>query len=344
MPQSDTVNRRVVLAARPRGLPTPQDFRLEETGVPTPGEGQVLLRTLYLSLDPYMRELMNEIGPTYAPPVRLGEPMAGGTVNRVAASKHPQFRAGDLVLGRAGWQDYALSDGQDLAPLGEMEQPSLALGGLGMPAFTAYVGLLDIGRPKPGETVVVAAATGAVGAVVGQIAKLKGARVVGIAGGADKCRYAVEELGFDVCLDRRDPQLAERLAAACPDGIDVYFENVGGAVFDAVLPLLNIGARVPVCGVIAHYNDDAPPPGPDRLPKTMSTLLQKRIRMQGLIILDHYADRFDAFRSDMGEWVGAGRVKLREDRVDGLENAPAALIGLLEGRNFGKLVVRVAGA
>ncbi|WP_438009691.1 NADP-dependent oxidoreductase [Sorangium sp. So ce321] len=344
MPQSEPVNRRIVLAARPRGLPTPQDFRLEHTAVPTPGEGQVLLRTLYLSLDPYMREVMNEIGPAYAPSVRLGEPMVGGTVNRVVASRHPQFRAGDLVLGRAGWQDYALSYGQDLVPLGEMAQPSLALGGLGMPAFTAYVGLLDIGRPRPGETVVVAAATGAVGAVVGQIARLQGARVVGVAGGADKCRWAVEELGFDVCLDRRDPRLAQRLAAACPDGIDVYFENVGGAVFDAVLPLLNLGARVPVCGVIAHYNDDAPPPGPDRLPKTMSTVLQKRIRMQGIVILDHYADRFDAFRRDMGAWVDAGQVKLREDRVDGLESAPAAFIGLLEGRNFGKLVVRVADA
>ena len=342
MPQTHTVNRRVVLAARPRGLPTPQNFRLDEAAVVRPNEGQVLLRTLYLSLDPYMRELMNEIGPTYAPSVALGEPIVGGTVNRVIASRHPQFRTGDLVLGSAGWQDYALSDGQDLTPLDEMAQPSLALGGLGMPGFTAYVGLLDIGRPKAGETVVLAAATGAVGAVVGQIAKLKGARVVGIAGGAEKCRYATGELRFDVCLDRRDPQLPERLAAACPDGIDVYFENVGGAVFDAVLPLLNIGARVPVCGVIAHYNDDAPMPGPDRLPKTISTLLQKRIRMQGLIILDHYPDRFEAFRRDMGEWVGAGRVKLREDLVDGLENAPAAFIDLLKGRNFGKLVVRVA--
>jgi NADPH-dependent curcumin reductase CurA len=248
MPQSDTLNRRIVLAARPRGLPTPGDFRLEETAVPTPGEGQVLLRTLHLSLDPYMRQLMDEVAPVYAASVPLGEPMPGGTVNRVAASKHPQFRPGDLVLGNAGWQDYALSDGQDLLPLGEMAQPSLALGGLGMPAFTAYVGLLDIGQPKPGDTVVVAAATGAVGSVVGQIAKLKGARVVGIAGGADKCRYAVETLGFDACLDRHDPEFASRLAAACPKGIDVYFENVGGAVFDAVLPLLNIGARVPVCG------------------------------------------------------------------------------------------------
>lgn len=344
MPQSETVNHRVVLAARPSGLPTPQDFRLEEAAVPTPKEREVLLRTLYLSLDPYMRGLMNEVGPTYAPSVRLGEPMAGGTVNRVVTSNHPQFRSGDLVLGRAGWQDYALSNGQDLVPLGEMAQPSLALGGLGMPAFTAYVGLLDIGRPAPGETIVVAAATGAVGAVVGQIAKLKGARVVGIAGGADKCRYAVEALGFDVCLDRHDPHLAERLVATCPEGIDVYFENVGGAVFDAVLPLLTVGARVPVCGVIAHYNDETLPPGPNRLPLVMSTLLQKRIRMQGFIILDHYAERFDAFRRDMGEWIGTGRVKLREDLVDGLENAPVAFIGLLEGRNFGKLVVRVADA
>jgi NADPH-dependent curcumin reductase len=342
VPQGEARNRRIVLAARPRGLPTPQDFRLEETAVPAPGEGQVLLRTLFLSLDPYMRELMNEIGPTYAPSVQLGAPMAGGTVNRVVVSRHPQFRAGDLVLGDAGWQDYALSDGRDLTPLGDMAQPSLALGVLGMPGFTAYVGLLDIGRPQPGETVVVAAASGAVGAVVGQIARLKGARVVGIAGGADKCRYVVEELGFDVCLDRRDPELAERLAAACPDGIDVYFENVGGAVFDAALPLLNIGARVPVCGVIAHYNDEEPPPGPNRVPLLMSTLLQRRIRMQGFIILDHYADRFDAFRADMGRWVAAGQVKAREHLVDGLEDAPAAFIGLLEGRNFGKLAVRVA--
>ncbi|KRD39777.1 hypothetical protein ASE35_05505 [Lysobacter sp. Root916] len=344
MSSSATVNRRIVLAARPRGVPTPQDFRLDQTEVPTPEEGQLLLRTLYLSLDPYMRQLMNEIGPTYAPSVALGQPMVGGTVNRVVASRHPQFRAGDLVLGNAGWQDYALSDGSDLVALGDMPQPSLALGGLGMPAFTAYVGLLDIGQPKPGETVVVAAATGAVGAMVGQIAKLKGARVVGIAGGADKCRYAVEELGFDVCLDRRESDLAQRLAAACPDGIDVYFENVGGEVFDAVLPLLNIGARVPVCGVIAHYNEESPPPGPNRLPQLTTMLVQKRIRMQGFVILDHYADRYQAFRRDMDQWFADGLVKLREDRVDGLERAPAAFAGLLEGRNFGKLVVQVADA
>ncbi len=344
MPQGTTINRRILLAARPRGLPAPQDFRIEDAPVPAPQDGQILLRTVFLSLDPYMRNLMEEIGPAYAPSVRLGEPMPGGTVSRVVASCHPQFRAGDLVLGNAGWQDYALSDGQDLLPLGAMAQPSLALGGLGMPAFTAHVGLLDIGQPKPGDTLVVAAATGAVGAVVGQIGKLKGLRVIGIAGGADKCRYATEALGFDACLDRRDPDLAERLAAACPDGIDIYYENVGGAVFEAVLPLLNIGARVPVCGLIAHYNDAAPPPGPNLLPQMMSTLLQKRIRMQGFVILDHYGARFDAFRREMSAWLETGQVTLREDLVPGLENAPDAFIGLLEGRNFGKLVVRLAEA
>lgn len=344
MAPRNNVNRRIVLAARPRGLPTAHDFRLEEAAVPTPGPGQVLLRTLSLSLDPYMRQLMDEIGPVYAPSVPLGQPMVGGTVSRVLASNHPQFAVGELVLGNAGWQDYALSGGQDLMALGDMKQPSLALGALGMPAFTAFVGLLDIGQPRPGETVVVAAATGAVGSVVGQIAKLKGARVVGIAGGAGKCRYAVEELGFDACIDRHDAQLAQQLAAACPGGIDVYFESVGGAVFDAVLPLLNIGARVPVCGHIADYSKDAQPSGLDRLPQLLATVLQKRIRMQGFVILDHYGERFDAFRREMRTWIAAGQVKPREDVVDGLDNAPAAFIGLLQGRNFGKLVVHVANA
>jgi NADPH-dependent curcumin reductase len=336
-------NRRIILARRPQGRPTSHDFRLESVAAPEPAEGQVLLRTLYLSLDPYMRNVMNEVPPAYAPSVPLGNTMVGGTVNRVVASKHPKFRAGDLVLGNAGWQEYALSDGSDLLALGDMAQPSRALGVLGMPAFTAYIGLLDIGQPQPGEAVVVAAATGAVGAIVGQLAKLKDARVVGIAGDPDKCRYAVQELGFDVCLDRHDPDLAKRLAAACPDGIDVYFENVGGDVFDAVLPLLNLRARMPVCGVIAHYNEEELPPGPNRLPLLMSTVLQKRIRMQGFIILDHYGDRFDAFRREMSQWIAAGRVKHREHVVDGLENAPEAFIGLLDGRNFGKVVVRVAG-
>lgn len=212
-----------------------------------------------------------------------------------------------------------------------------------MPGFTAHVGLLDIGQPKPGETVVVAAATGAVGAVVGQVAKVKGARVVGIAGGKDKCRHAVESLAFEACIDRHDPGLAQRLTKACPDGIDVYFENVGGAVLQVVLPLLNPYARMPVCGFVAHYNDDnAAHPVPDHLPKLLATVLQKRVRMEGFIILDHYGPRFDAFRDEMGRWVATGQVKLYEQVVEGLEHAPTALTDLLQGRHNGKLVVRVA--
>ncbi len=336
-----THHRRIVLARRPRGLPVAEDFDLQQAPIPEPGEGEVLLRNQFLSLDPYMRNLMDEVGPVYAPPVRLGEPMVGATISRVVRSRHPRFEEGQRVLAYAGWQDYAVSDGSDLVTVDGIDPPSLALGGLGMPGFTAHVGLLDIGRPKPGETVVVAAATGAVGALVGQIARIEGARVVGIAGGADKCRHAVQVLGFDACLDRNAPDLARRLAEACPDGIDVYFENVGGEVFRAVLPLLNIGARVPVCGVIAHYNDAAPPPGPDATPLLLTAILQKRIRMQGFVITDHYGERFDAFRRQMLGWLETGAVQLREDRVDGLEHASQAFIGLLQGRNFGKLVVRM---
>jgi NADPH-dependent curcumin reductase CurA len=341
MPQTANVNRRIVLASRPKGAPTPQDFRLEQGDVPTPAEGEVLLRTLYLSLDPYMRGRMSD-APSYAPPTAIGDVMVGGTVSRVVASRHQKFAEGDLVLGGSGWQDYEVSNGRDLMALGNAAHPSLALSVLGMPGFTAYHGLLNIGEPKAGETVVVAAASGAVGAVVGQIARIKGARVVGVAGGADKCRYVLDELGFDACIDRNDPQFAQKLAEACKDGIDVYFENVGGAVLDAVLPLLNEGARVPVCGLIAHYNDQKLPAGPDRLPMLLGLVLRKRIRLQGFIILDHYADGFAPFYREMSAWVAAGKVKLREDVVEGLSNAPAAFIGLLEGRNFGKLVVHVA--
>jgi NADPH-dependent curcumin reductase CurA len=341
MSLSPPINRRIVLAARPQGAPTPLDFRLEETPVPSPKDGEVLLRTLSLSIDPYMRGRMSDAR-SYAPPLELGDTIVGGTVNRVVASRNPLFREGDLVLGAAGWQDYAVADGGGLLPLDGIEHPSLALGALGMPAFTAWHGLLKIGEPRLGETVVVAAASGPVGSVVGQIAKLKGARVVGIAGGAEKCRYVVEETGFDICIDRRDPQFAVALAAACPNGIDVYFENVGGEVLQAVLPLLNLGARMPVCGFVAHYNDDEAPHGPNRLPGFLSAVLARRVRVQGFIILDHYADELASFTSDMKAWLAEGKVKLREHIVEGLENAPDALIGLLEGRNFGKLVVRVA--
>lgn len=340
MPQNESLNRRITLNAHPRGLPTPDNFRLERQPVPTPEDGQVLLRTLYLSVDPYMRNLMDPVGPGYAPPVAIGATMVGGTVSRVTASRHAHFAVGDVVLANAGWQEFVLSDGSDLLPLGDLAQPSLALGALGMPGFTAYVGLLDIAQPRAGETVVVAAATGAVGSMVGQIARLQGARVVGIAGGADKCDFAVKVLGFDACIDRRGGALSEQLKAACPDGVDIYFENVGGEVLDAVLPHLNLGARMPVCGFIAHYNNDTPR-GPDRRADLLATVLQKRIRMQGFIILDHYGPRFDAFRRQMEQWLADGQVKAREDRVEGLEHAPEALIGLLEGRNFGKVVVKV---
>jgi NADPH-dependent curcumin reductase CurA len=342
MSQSPTLNRRIVLNARPQGAPTTSDFRIENGPVPVPEVGQVLLRTLYLSLDPYMRGRMSD-GPSYAAPVAVGDVMVGATVSRVEASHNSGFTVGDLVLAYTGWQEYALSDGADLTKLAPaMAHPSYALGVLGMPGFTAYMGLLDIGAPKAGETVVVAAATGAVGSVVGQIAKLKGCRIVGIAGGADKCRSAVQDLGFDACVDHRSPNLAALLTAACPKGIDVYFESVGGKVFEAVLPLLNSAARVPVCGLIAHYNETTLPEGPDRSALLMGTLLTKRIRMQGFIIFDDYGPRFPEFVKDMSQWVKDGNIKTQEDFVDGLENAPLAFIGLLEGKNFGKLIVRVA--
>ncbi|MCO5145453.1 MAG: NADP-dependent oxidoreductase [Aquamicrobium sp.] len=339
---SRAVNRRIVLASRPVGAPAPENFRLEETPVPQPGEGEVLVRNLYLSLDPYMRGRMSD-GPSYATPIAIDAVMGGGTVGRVVESRNAAFKEGDLVLAFGNWQDYALSDGADLMALPSgMARPSWALSVLGMPGFTAWYGLLKIGEPKEGETVVVAAASGAVGSVVGQIAKLKGCRVVGIAGGAEKCRFVVDELGFDACLDRRDPDLAKKLKEAVPAGIDVYFENVGGAVFNAVLPLINVHARIPLCGLIAAYNATALPEGPDRMPVLQRSLLVKRAKMQGFIISDHYATDHAEFARDMGAWVAAGKVKIREDMVDGLENAPKAFAGLLEGENFGKLVVRIA--
>ncbi len=342
MPSNHNINRRIVLNSRPFGSPTPANFRLEDTAIPVPAAGQVLLRTLYLSLDPYMRGRMSD-APSYAPPVAIGAAMLGGTVSRVEISQHSDYRPGDLVLSFNGWQEYALSDGTGLSKLDDqMTRPSLALGILGMPGFTAYMGLLDIGQPKAGETVVVAAASGAVGSVVGQIARLKGCRVVGIAGGPEKCRFVTENLNFDTCIDRRCADFPQQFAAACPKGIDVYFENVGGAVFDAVMPLLNVGSRVPVCGVIARYNDTALPEGPDRLGLLMRMLLVKRIKMQGFIIFDDYGHRYGEFLSQMSLWLKEGKMSFREDIVDGLEKAPQAFIGLLEGKNFGKLIIRVA--
>lgn len=333
-------NRRIVLASRPEGKPTADNFRLESVAIPALKDGQLLLRTLYLSLDPYMRGRMNA-GESYADRVEIDDVMVGGTVARVEQSRHSDFDEGDLVMAYSGWQEYQVSDGRGVSKLDpRIKPPSYALGVLGMPGLTAYVGLLDIGQPKPGDTVVLAASTGAVGSVVGQIAKLKGCRVVGIAGAAEKLKYAVEELGYDDCVSHYDPDMAEKLAAACPDGIDVYFENVGGTSWEAVMPLLNDFARVPICGLIAHYNQTSLPPGPDRMSMLQGMILTRRIKMQGFIVSDHY-HRVGDFITDVGGWLAEGKIKYKEHMVEGLENAPEAFLGLFKGANFGKLVVKV---
>ena len=335
MPQA----KRIVLASRPVGEPKPSDFRIEEIPVPAPGPGQVLLRTIWLSLDPYMRGRISDAA-SYAQPVPIGGVIEAGTVCEVIASNNPAFAKGDIVLARAGWQTHALSDGKGLAKIDPKLAPiSTAVGVLGMPGMTAYTGLLDIGRPQPGETVVVAAASGAVGSAVGQIARIKGARAVGIAGRKDKCEFVKNELGFDHCVDHRDPDLAARLKDACPKGIDVYFENVGGAVFDAVFPLLNPFARVPVCGLIAHYNDTEAKP-PKWAASLMRAILTKRLTFRGFIVSDFVARQADFLR-DMSQWVREGKVKYREFVTEGLDSAPAAFMGLLKGANFGKQLVRV---
>lgn len=333
-------NRRIVLASRPHGAPESDNFRLETVDKPVPQDGEMLLRSVYLSLDPYMRGRMSD-AKSYAEPVAIDDVMVGGTVCQVEASRHPDFEEGDWVLAYTGWQDYGISNGEGLINLGKNpEQPSYALGIMGMPGFTAYMGLLDIGQPKAGETLVVAAATGPVGATVGQIGKIKGCRVIGVAGGEEKCRYAKEVLGFDECLDHYADDFAQQLAAVCDKGIDVYFENVGGKVFDAVLPLLNTSARVPLCGLVSQYNATSLPEGPDRLALLMGQLLVKRIKMQGFIIFDDYAHRYNEFAEDMTKWLSEGRIQYKEQVVEGLENAPEAFKGLLEGKNFGKLVIK----
>jgi len=329
------INRQILLKNRPDGAPGLGNFELVQSPVPEPGDGEVLMRTRYLSLDPYMRGRMSA-AKSYAKPAEVGEPMVGGTVGEIVKSRNAKFAVGDIVTGFGGWQDYALSNGAGLRKLDPAAAPvTTALGVLGMPGMTAYAGLLEIGRPKPGETVAVAAASGAVGSVVGQIAKIKGCRAVGIAGGPEKCRYVVQELGFDACIDHRAADFARQLQVACPAGVDVYFENVGGAVQQAVWPLLNDFARIPVCGLIAQYNA-APMPGPD-----MFSVLRKRLTLRGFIVWDFAAKQADFLR-DAGEWVRSGRLKYREDVVEGLENAPAAFLSLFRGKNFGKLLVKVA--
>ncbi len=342
MPQTQDTNRRWILAERPTGEPDANTLRLDTVPVPEPKDGELLLRTEYLSLDPYMRGRMSD-APSYAAPVEVGDAMVGGTVARVVTSKRDGFAEGDRVVSFSGWQDYAISDGTGLIKLDTgMEHPSWALGVLGMPGFTAWAGLTRIGQPKAGETLVVAGATGPVGATVGQIGKILGLRVVGIAGGAEKCAHAVETLGFDACVDHKADSFAEDLKRETPDGIDIYFENVGGNVLDAVIPQLNTNARVPVCGLISQYNATSLPEGPDRMNWLMGLILRKRITMRGFIIFDDFGHLYQDFAKEVGPWVAEGKIKYREEMIDGLEQAPEAFVGLLRGEAFGKRVIRVA--
>jgi hypothetical protein len=330
-------NRQILLKSRPTGAPSTANFELVRAETPEPKDGEVLLRTLFLSLDPYMRGRMND-GPSYAAPAEIGKPMVGRTVAEVAASRHSNFAKGDLVQSDNGWREYAVSNGAGLNKLDPtlVEPISLALGLLGMPGMTAYAGLTEIGQPKAGETVVVSAASGAVGSVVGQLAKIRGCRAVGVAGGPEKCKFVVETLGFDACIDHRSDKLREQLAAACPKGIDVYFENVGGVTQRAVWPLLNNFARVPVCGMIASYNDPTPQTGPD-----LRTVLTKRMTVRGFIVSD-LAPKYPQAHRELAGWYHEGKIKYHEDVVEGLERAPEAFLGLFQGKNFGKLVVKVA--
>jgi NADPH-dependent curcumin reductase len=335
-----TETTRIVLASRPKGEPTQENFRTETVALPDLADGQVLLQTRYLSLDPYMRGRMND-AKSYAANVELGDPMVGGTVSRVLESKADGFVPGDHVLGYAGWQTHSVESGKGLVKVDGSAAPlSTYVGVLGMPGLTAYTGLLNIGKPQPGETVVVAAATGPVGSAVGQIAKVKGARAVGIAGGPEKVAY-LKELGFDGAVDHRADDFAEQLAAATPDGIDVYFENVGGKVWDAVLPRMNEFGRIPLCGLVSGYNATSLPEGPNRVPVLMGTVLQKSLTMRGFIVRE-FQDQMAQFRRDMSEWIDAGKVKYREDITDGLDHTVDTFIGMLRGENFGKVVIKVA--
>ncbi|PHV66474.1 NADP-dependent oxidoreductase [Williamsia muralis] len=333
---------RIVLAARPHGEPKDSDFRFEEFDLSEPGPGEVALETLYLSLDPYMRGRMSA-AKSYAAPVEIGDTMVGATVSRVLTSTVDDFAPGDVVLGYAGWRTHSIEQAKYLRKLDpEAISPSTALGVLGMPGFTAYAGLLTIGKPQPGETVVVAAAAGPVGSAVGQIAKLKGARAVGIAGGPDKVAYLKDELGFDAAIDHRADDFKDQLAAATPDGIDVYFENVGGAVFNAVLPRMNLYGRIPVCGLVANYNLTSAPEGPDRSGALMGAVLTQSLTIRGFIQTEFAAEQMPRFLEEATQWVADGSLKYREDITDGLDNVPEAFRGLLSGRNFGKALVRVA--
>ncbi|MGB3109953.1 MAG: NADP-dependent oxidoreductase [Psychrobacter alimentarius] len=340
--QNQDTNRQIKLASRPQGEPKAENFDLVTSDIPSPNDNEMLLRTVYLSLDPYMRGRMSD-AKSYADPLAVGDVIMGGTVAQVVESNIDKFAVGDLVVSNSGWQDYSVSNGEGVLKLDkDMKNPSYGLGVLGMPGFTGYMGLTDIGKPQKGETLVVAAATGPVGATVGQVGKQYGTRTVGVAGGKEKCDFAVNELGFDICIDHKADDFAEQLKAACPDGIDIYYENVGGHVFDAVMPLLNAHARIPVCGLVAQYNATDLPEGKDRLSMLTGLILSRRLTIKGFIIFEEYGDHYPEFLETMSKWVESGDVKTKEYIAEGLDHAPDAFVRMLNGDNFGKTVVKVA--
>jgi hypothetical protein len=330
-------NHQIRLAARPVGMPKATDWKFTEEPVREPGDGQILIKILYLSLDPAMRGWINE-GRSYIAPVGLGEVMRAGGAGRVIESKNEKFAVGDYVTGAFGLQEYALSDGSGVAKVDTRIAPlPVYLGTLGMPGMTAYFGLLEIGQAKSGETLVVSAAAGAVGSVVGQIGKIKGCRVVGIAGGSQKCQYIVNELGFDAAIDYKQEDVAPALRKHCPAGIDIYFDNVGGDILDAALAHLNRGARIPLCGAISQYNHPEKVQGP----KNYLSLLMNRATLRGFIVFD-FADRYTEAACQMAGWLVGGKLKSREDIVEGLETFPDTFLKLFKGENFGKLLLKVA--
>jgi NADPH-dependent curcumin reductase len=328
-------NTQILFARRPEGPVTEEHFDIVQTPLREPEEGEVLRRTLYLSVDPYMRGRMST-QKSYVEGATLGDVMVGQTVSEVFASRNPRFAPGDIVLTFDGWQAYGLSDGKGLRKIDPSAGPvSWSLGVLGMVGLTAYVALLDIGKPKEGETVVVSAAAGAVGSLAVQIAKLKGCRAVGIAGSDEKCAYVTGELGADACINYKTQDLNASLKQACPNGVDVYFDNVAGAVLEAVMKRLNVHARIPLVGLISQYNESKPQPGPN-----LGSILVNRVLLQGMIVFDH-TDRLPDFLRDMTQWLREGKVRYREDVVHGLENAPRAFVGLFKGENIGKRIVKV---
>jgi NADPH-dependent curcumin reductase CurA len=329
------VNREIRLAARPNGVPKESDFELAETPIPVPADGEVLVRNVYMSVDPYMRSRMNDTR-SYVPPFELDQPLQGGAVGQVVDSRSSRLEVGQWVHSMFGWREYYVADAGALATVDPSLAPvSTALGVLGMPGLTAYVGLLDFGRPQEGETVFVSAASGAVGSIVGQIAKIKGARVVGSAGSREKVEYIRDELGFDAAFDYHERPVRDALADTCPDGIDVCFENVGGEHLEAALPMMRAFGRVVLCGLISQYNDTELAPGPSLAPA-----LVNRLTIKGFIISDHF-DRIPAFLADVGQWIRDGRIRYRETVMEGIESAPRAFLGLLRGENIGKMLVKL---